>query len=116
MLGITIYYSYYYFELFKKFKIKFVLENPNGLLFQDDWRGGGEEHKDTSDVFVALPVLAPLPKALPFLAHKTTTYSPLPQGQGLLSHAPDPQIGLISPFYSSVYFPMSSANISSMER
>ena len=35
-----------------KFKIKFVLENPSWLLFQDDWARGGwiKEHRDTSDV------------------------------------------------------------------
>ena len=85
-----------------EFKIKFVLENPSWLLFQDDWAGGGwiKEHRDTSDVFVALLVLAPLPKNPPslFVAHETATYSPLPQGRGLLSYTSVPQIGLISLF------------------
>ena len=42
-------------------------------------------------------------------------FSTLP-GQGSLSHAPVPQIGVIFPFYSSVYFLTSSINVYSMKR
>lgn len=51
-----------------------------------------------------------------FLAHKITTYSPLPQGEGLISHAPVPQIGFLSLCHSSLFFPTPSINVSSMER
>lgn len=68
-----------------EFKIKFVLWKSQ-LAFISRWSSRWiKEHRDTSDVFVALLVLTPLPKnPPPFVAHKTTTYSPLPQGRGLL--------------------------------
>ena len=96
-----------------KLRIKFVFENRKWLFQDDGGRGSAQRPPWCLYSFTCAVPFAWNPS---FLAHKITTYSPLPQGEGLISHAPAPQIGFLSLCHSSLFFPTSSINVSSMER